>query len=363
MKSNKFTGIFVCFLMLLSVDMHAQLNLPRGSQQATVSQRIGITDIYIKYSRPSVRNREVWGKLVPYGMNDLRFGTAKESPWRAGANENTIVKFTDDVSIEGKPLKAGKYGLHMVISEDNTATIIFSKNYTAWGSFFYNPKEDALRVNVKAKTIPFVEQLTFDFTNVDATSAIASLKWEKKQIPFKIEVDVTKVVLEDIRKKLQDQPGFSRQTWEQAANFSLNNGGDLNEALVWIDKAIAGQFFSQKTFNNLSIKAQILNKLGRVEEYGKLMDEAASMANINQLNRLGYTMINAKDYARAIKYLKRNVANNPTSANAYDSLGEAYKEAGDKKNAVKALKKSLSLNPPANVKANSEKLLRELGEM
>ena len=363
MKSNNFARIFVCFLLLLSFKTYAQLNLPRGSQQATVSQRIGITDVYIKYSRPSVKNREIWGKLVPYGMNNLGFGTAKESPWRAGANENTIIKFTNDVSVEGKPLKAGKYGLHMVINKDNTATVIFSKNHTAWGSFFYEPSEDVLRVDVKTKTIPHVEQLTFDFTNVDATSAVASLKWEKKQIPFKIEVDVTNVVLDDIRKKLQDQPGFSRQTWEQAANFSLNNGGDLNEALVWINKAIAGQFFSQKTFNNLSIKARILNKLGRVEEYGKLMDEAASIANTNQLNRLGYAMINSKDYARAIKYLKRNVDNNPKSANAYDSLGEAYKAAGDKKNAVKALKKSLSLNPPANVKANSEKLLKELGEM
>ncbi|WP_408023297.1 DUF2911 domain-containing protein [Tenacibaculum sediminilitoris] len=348
---------------MLSFNLKAQLNLPRGSQLATVSQRVGITDVYIKYSRPSVKGREVWGKLVPYGMNDLRFGTAKESPWRAGANENTVIKFTNDVSVEGKPLKAGKYGLHMVINTDNTATIIFSKNHTAWGSFFYDSSEDALRVNVKTKTIPHVEQLTFDFTNVDKASTVASLKWEKKQIPFKIEVDVTNVVLEDIRKKLQSQSGFSRQTWEQAANYSLNNGGDLNEALGWVNNAIEGQFYSQKTFRNLSIKAQILNKLGRVEEYGKLMDEAASIANTNQLNQLGYAMLNAKDYPRAIKYLKKNVDNNPTSANAYDSLGEAYKAAGDKKNAVKALKKSLSLNPPANVKANSEKLLKELGEM
>ena len=363
MESNNFTRVIMCLFIMLSFNLEAQLNVPRGSQQATVSQRGGITDMYIKYSRPSVRGREVWGKLVPYGMNDLRFGTAKESPWRAGANENTVVKFTNDVAVEGKPLKAGKYGLHMIINKDNTATVIFSKNHTAWGSFFYDPSEDGLRVDVKTKAIPHVEQLTFDFTDVNATSAIASLRWGKKQVPFKIEVDVTNIVLTDIRKKLQDQPGFSRQTWEQAANFSLNNGGDLNEALGWINNAIAGQFYSQKTFRNLSIKAQILNKLGKTAEYGKLMDEAASMANTNQLNRLGYAMINAKDYARAIKYLQINVDNNPTSANAYDSLGEAYKFAGDKKKAIKALKKSLSLNPPANVKANSEKLLKELGVM
>ena len=141
----------------------------------------------------------------------------------------------------------------------------------------------------------------------------------------------------------------------------MNNGGDLNEALGWIDGAITGNFYSQKTFNNLAIKGQILNKLGKTDEYATLVDEASGMANTNQLNVLGYQMITAKDYDRAIKFFKLNVANNPENANCYDSLGEAYKISGDKKNAIKSLKKSLSLNPPANVKANSEKLLAELG--
>ena len=123
-------------------------------------------------------------------------------------------------------------------------TIIFSNNSTAWGSFFYEPSEDALRVDVKTNETSFTEQLTYNFINVDATSATAVLNWEKKQIPFKIGVDVSKIVLADIREKLQNQPGFQRQTWEQAANFALNNGGDLNEALRWIDNAIAGQFYS-----------------------------------------------------------------------------------------------------------------------
>ena len=154
-----------------------------------------------------------------------------------------------------------------------------------------------------------------------------------------------------------------RVGWEQAARFSLNNGGDLNEALVWVDKTIAGQFFSQKTFNNLALKGQILNKLGKTDEYASLLDEASGMANTNQLNNLGYQMLASKDYDRALKYFKINVENNPTNANVYDSLGEAYKTIGDKKNAVKNLKKSLSLNPTANVKANSEKLLKELGAL
>ncbi len=363
MKNNTFIKLFLCLFMTVSFSTFAQLDTPRGSQAATVSQRIGITDIYVKYSRPSVNDREIWGKLVPYGMNNLGFGTATESPWRAGANENTIIKFTDDVTIEGQALKAGKYGLHMVIHEDGKATVIFSKNHSAWGSFFYDPAEDALRVDVVTNEIPHTELLTFDFVNVDATSATAVLNWEKKQIPFKVEADVSGTVLAGIRNDLKGQKGFNRQNWEQAANFALNNNGDLNEALGWIDAAIAGQFFSQKTFNNLAIKGRIQNKLGNTQEYATLMDEASGMANTNQLNTLGYQMLTAKDYERALKYFKLNVANNPDNANCHDSLGEAYKTVGDKENAIKHLKKSLSLNPAANVKANSEKLLKELGAL
>ena len=363
MKNKTIQSIFMCLMLTLGFNTFAQLNTPRGSQQATVSQRIGITDVYIKYSRPSVNNREVWGKLVPYGMNNLGFGTAKESPWRAGANENTIIKFTDDVKIEGQPLKAGKYGFHVIVNQNDTATLIFSKDYKSWGSYFYVPENDALRVDVATNTIPHTELLTYNFIGVDATSAVAALQWEKKEIPFKIEVDVPNIVMANFREEFMGQAGFQRQNWEQAANYALNNGGDLNEALGWIDGAIAGNFYSQKTFNNLAIKGQILNKLGKTEEYAALMDEASALANKNQLNALGYQMLAAKDYDRALKFFKLNVANNPNDANSHDSLGECYKTMGDKKNAIKHLKKSLALNPPANVKANSEKLLGELGAL
>lgn len=363
MIQNHLSKLILCLILCLNSSAFAQLNVPRGSQQATVSQRVGITDISISYSRPSVNGREIWGKLVPYGMNNLGFGTAKESPWRAGADENTTIAFTHDVTIEGKNLKAGTYGLHMVIHEDGKATIIFSNNSTAWGSFFYEPSEDALRVDVQTSETPFTEQLTFNFINVGPTTATAVLNWEKKQIPFKIGVDVANVVLADMRQKLQSQSGFQRQNWEQAANFALINGGDLNEALGWIDNAIAGQFYSQKTANNLSIKARIMNKMGKTQEYTALMDEASTMASANQLNNLGYQMLATKDYERALTYFKKAAELDPTNPNVYDSLGECYKTMGDKKNAIKYLKKSLSMNPPPAVKANSEKLLAELDKM
>ena len=363
MRNNYLIKFLMCLSLTFSVNTFGQLNTPRGSQQATILQRVGITDISITYSRPSVNGREIWGKLVPYGMNNLGFGTATAAPWRAGANENTIITFTHNVEVEGKPVKAGTYGLHFEVKKDGYATLILSHDANSWGSFFYDESNDALRATVLTKIVPHKELLTFEFNTVNPTSTVASLVWEKKEIPFTIEVPVTEIVLNEFRSKSKGQLGFNRQNWEQAAQFTLNNGGDLNEALSWIDNAIAGQFYSQKTFNNVAIKAQILNKLGKKDDYATLMDEAASLANMNQLNNLGYQMLNAKDYERALKYFKQNVADNPTNANVHDSLGEAYKTIGDKKNAIKYLKKSLSLNPPANVKANSEKLLGELGAL
>ena len=165
----------------------------------------------------------------------------------------------------------------------------------------------------------------------------------------------------DIRKKLQGQDGFSRANWEQAANFSLNNGGDLNEANQWIDAAISGQFFSQKTFANQFTKSQILTKQGKIEESLKLQEALISEANVTQLNAIGYQFLTNNKVDKAIEIFKLNVKKNPTNANVFDSLGEGYKTKGDQKNAIKNYKKSLSLNPAPALKANSIKMLKELG--
>lgn len=363
MKNIKSTiGIALLFtLLLMGSTSFAQLNLPRGSQKASVSQTVGITDISIKYSRPSVKGRTIWGALVPYGMNNLGFGTAKESPWRAGADENTTISFSHEVSIDGKTLKAGTYGLHVIPFENGDATIVLSNNSTSWGSYFYNPEEDALRVNVKSKEISNVEFLTYEFSAVSPNSTMVSLKWSTKEIPFTIEVPVTKIVTKSIKQELQNSPGFSNQSWIQAANFALNNDGDLNEALKWVNASISGQFFSQKNANNLLLKSRILAKMGNKEESLIVLDEASAMANKRQLNAMGYQMLNQQNYKLALKFFKLNIKNDPKDPNSYDSLGEAYKTMGDKKNAIKNLKKALSMNPPAAVKANSEKLLKELG--
>jgi Protein of unknown function (DUF2911) len=164
---------------------HAQtvmLDLPLQSQHATVMQTIGITDITVDYHRPLVNGRQIWGKTVPYGQ-----------VWRAGANENTTITFTDPVKIEGQPLDKGTYGLH-VIPDENKWTVIFSKTSTAWGSFTYKPDEDALRVTVKPQAADFHEALTYDFDSVKPDSALVTLRWEKLAVPFKVDVAVNDIV-------------------------------------------------------------------------------------------------------------------------------------------------------------------------
>ncbi|NHF60087.1 DUF2911 domain-containing protein [Flavobacteriaceae bacterium TP-CH-4] len=337
-KYNTAMMLFFVGLLFFSTETNAQLTLPTGSQKASVTQTIGISEVTITYFRPSVRDREIWGSLVPYGMNNLGFGTAKESPWRAGANENTVITFSHDAQIEGQPLPAGTYGLHMIVNEDDSATVIFSKNSTAWGSYFYDPSEDALRVDVQTTETPHTEQLTYSFVNVEPRAAVVALDWEKKRIPFTVEFDVTNIVLTDIREKLQSSPGFNRQTWEQAANFALNNGGDLDEALGWVDAAIEGQFFSQKNFTNLAIKARILEKQGKTAAADAVMEEAMALGTVFEIHGYGRQLIAQGQKEKAMEVFKKNAKMHKGSWPVDFGLARGYAAMGNYKTALKHLK-------------------------
>src|SRR5580658_2168712 len=188
--------IAVFFQLTFTGLVHAQLTaLPdAGNKRATVSEQVGITDVTIHYNRPHVKGREgkIWGQLVPVGYVDQGFGTSKAAPWRAGANENTTIEFSTDVMVEGQPLPAGKYAF-FVAYDPSECTLIFSRNSTSWGSFFYDPQEDALRV--KIKPVPMdkeVERLRYEFTDQTENSAVIALEWEKLSFPFKVEVDYIK---------------------------------------------------------------------------------------------------------------------------------------------------------------------------
>lgn len=358
-------SVIILFMISLISPTNAQnLVQPRPvSPTAKVKQEIGLSTVALKYSRPKVtlrgsdRTDAIWGQQILYSTKKTADKEANEVVWRAGANENTIIYFSDDAKIEGKEIKAGKYGLHMLIYEGNKATIIFSSNTSSWGSFHYTKDEDVLRVDVDMIDIPKTEVLTYEFVDYGRDYTVLALSWEKKRIPMKIEFAVDDLIIADYEEQLRGSIGFGWQAYVAAANYCLQNDTHLDKANEWIDISIS----RNKNFQNMTVKAGLLDKQGKKEEADKMLDEAVAGANNNQLNNLGYQMINKGRMDKAIEYFTLNVKRNPKDPNVYDSLGEAYKMNGDNKNAEKYLKKSLSLDPPPNVKANSLRLLKEMG--
>jgi hypothetical protein len=226
------------------------MTLPRQSQRAAVMQRIGLTDITVTYHRPLVGGRKVWDGMVPYGQ-----------VWRAGANENTTVEFSDPVTIEGQALPKGIYGLHMIPAADSW-TIIFSKVSTAWGSFTYDQKEDALRVTVKPQATEFHEALAYDFDDVNGDSTLVTLRWERVAVPFRVAVADKEVTLQNIRNQLRNTAQYTWMGWDDAANYCLTAKTSLDEGLRWADRSIQ----AEERFENLITKAKLLDAMNRGAE-------------------------------------------------------------------------------------------------
>jgi len=253
-----------------------------GNKKAIVGEQIGLTKVVINYDRPGVKGREgkIWGQLVPVGYTDQGFGNSKTAPWRAGSNENTTLEFSTEVKIEGQPLPAGKYGF-FIAYDPNECTLIFSKNSTSWGSYYYNDKEDALRVKVKPfASDKLVEWLKYEFLNQTENSATIALSWERLSIPFKIEVDYVKEQLASFRRELRTEKGFIWQSWQQAAQWCLDRNVNLDEALLWADSASSRTFGGDKNFQPASTKTQILEKLGKKDEAAAVMTTALPNASI-----------------------------------------------------------------------------------
>ena len=353
-----FLGLPLLFLLLTS---HAQnITTPRTpSPAATVSQTIGISTVTVSYSRPSVKGRAIWGNLVPYGYNKQGFGAGNDAPWRAGANENTVIRLSHPARIEGQSVPAGEYGLFFVIDPDNTGEVILSKDSRSWGSFWYVPDHDLFRAKIKLNEVPMTEMLTYDFQDLTKTSAELVLNWEKKQFPVRIEFDVDAIVMANAVEELKGPVGFNWQGYASAANYALANKTNYEQAMVWIDRAVQ----INPNFNTLSTKSKLLKATGNATQSDSLMREAVAVGTENDLNQFGYQLLNDKLYDRAIEVFILNTQKHPKSANTFDSLGEAYATKSDKKNAILNFKRSLSLNPPDATRQNSEKYLKQLGAM
>jgi Tfp pilus assembly protein PilF len=321
----------------------ALLDLPRDSQHSAVTQRIGITDITISYSRPLVKGRPIWGKLVPY--NEV---------WRTGANENTTIRFTDDVSIEGKPLAKGVYALFTIPGE-NEWTVIFSKVHTAWGSFTYSQADDVLRVTVKPQTTEPQEALAFDFDDVKADSAVATLRWEKVAVPFKIDVNVHDIVQASLHNQLQGLAQYTWEGWDDAATYLLTAKYDLNEALQYEETSIR----TEPRFDNYLTKSQILEAMGRKDESETAKNQALQRATAAQLYGYGRLLQGQGKQDQAFDYFRQAAKKDPNDWVVHDGTARIYSAKGDYDNALKEIKITLA-GAPDNQKIFFEPMVKKL---
>ena len=359
------------FLLLLAAGclLRATAQIPLtvlpsgGNKKASVSERIGLTDVTIHYDRPGVKGREgkIWGQLVHTGYTDQGFGNTKAAPWRAGANENTVFHFSTPVKIEGQPLPAGHYGFFIAYGPDE-CTLIFSTNSTSWGSYYYNPAEDALRVKVKPRALnESVEWLKYEFMNQQENSAVVALSWEKLSIPFRIEVDYINEQLASFRRELRTEKGFIWQSWDQAAAWCLQRNVNLEEALRWTDSS-THNFGGEKSFTAWSTRAQLLNKLGRGAEAAAAMQKALPFGSMQEVHQYGRQLLGLKMYKEAFQVFKTNYDNYPGQFTTLMGLTRGYSGTGDFKNALKYATMALPLAPDTNNRNNVQTMIDKLKE-
>jgi tetratricopeptide (TPR) repeat protein len=348
----------------VSAQELSELSLPAGgngaSQRARVSQWIGPVEVTIDYHSPAVhfrgadRTGHIWGELVGYGMFDEGFGPSTATPWRAGANESTTIAFSDAVRIGGKELSAGRYALFLELGEKGPWTWIFS-NHPGWGSYQYDPKNDVLRVSAEPREAPFSEYLTYSFDDRLGDSATAYLQWEKKRVPFKIEVpNSDELYVERMRRELEEWPGFNYQNWQTAAQFCADRKIDLEEALVWADRAIREPFrgatIGVENFSTLQTKAAVLEAMGRESEAEEVMEKALRFPGTSsfEIYQYGSRRLAAKKNQAALDVFKLNRARHPEEKFwTFLGLARGYTALGDRKNAIANWETALANVPAA----------------
>lgn len=364
-------------LILLSNFLIAQsITLPPSgnNQKSSVTQWIGLASVTITYNSPDVtgpkgedRKGHIWGELVPYGFTDPEYGTSTSAPWRVGANENTTVTFSHDMSVNGKDIKAGTYGLFLEVTKEGPWTWIFSKDANNWGHYHYKPENDALRIIATPKEAPYTEWLTFNFDDRLLTSTVAYFQWENKRADFKIELpDFYDLYVEKIRGELKGEVmGFSSQQWMDAANFCADHKVNLDEALQWADYAITGRYIGSEDFSSLQTKAHVLNAMGKAEEAEQLMTKAINLptTTVQAIHHYGRSLLAAGKNQKALEIFKLNQQKFPKEKFTTSvGLARGYTAVGDKKNAIKYWEIALK-NLPADQQPAKEIYVAELKKL
>ena len=245
--------LLAAIFIVTLVSAQTQLRIPRISQPAKISQTIGLSDVSISYHRPGVKGREIWGNVVKY-----------DEVWRAGANEPTLITFSDDVTIDGKKLGAGTYRFVVIPSKTGDWALIFNTETKNWGTV-YEAKYDSLKIMVKPETASQEEWMSFSFTDLTPASARVVLAWEKIRLSFKFEINILA--------KLQASVG-NWQLLNNAARFALDNKMYLEEGLAWVERSIA----LDKNARNLQTKAELLALTGKTDNAIATAEEAVKIA-------------------------------------------------------------------------------------
>ncbi|HEY4766166.1 MAG TPA: DUF2911 domain-containing protein [Candidatus Sulfotelmatobacter sp.] len=325
-------SLFCWFMATISGVSPAQsfvLDLPAASQRAEVAQRIGLTEITIHYHRPLANDRKIWNGLVPYGK-----------VWRAGANENTTITFSDPVLIAGKPLDKGTYGLHMVPNAEEW-TIIFSKNSTSWGSFTYDPAEDALRVTAKPQAADLHNALTYEFDELQPNSAVVQLEWEKIAVPFTVSVDVHDLVQASLKQQLRELSQYTWISWDDAANYLLTEKIALNDALKYADTSIE----NEDRYENEITKSKVLTALNRKDEAATAQRKALDLASPLQMHMFARQLQGQKRTDEAFAIYRENAKKHPDQWFVHTGLARMYCAQGKFDDAVKEMKAALATGP------------------
>ena len=360
----------VVLALLLALPATAQLTTPPSgdNQKESVTQFIGPVEVTIDYSSPDVhsptgedRRGKIWGNLVPWGFTDDAFGTCTECPWRAGANENTVLTVSHDVEVEGKKLPAGSYGLFFAPGP-NEWTLILSKNHTSWGHYTYDPAEDALRVTVKPQKSEYHEWLTYEFTDRKPDQATVALKWEDLQVPFTISVpNITDIYLTTIKNELRSAPGFQWQNWNAAARYALN-AKRLDDALAFANNAIGLQFIGQENYTTLTTLADILAARGMTAEARATRDRAFNhpTATPIQLHMYARQQLAQGNKDEAVRVWQLNAKRYPNQWPVNVGLMRAYSALGRYKDALRYARLALPQAPDEVNRKNIEDSIKKL---
>jgi hypothetical protein len=341
-----------------------------GNERQTVIQTIGLVRVSVDYSSPHVhsplgedRKGKIWGELVPYGMASLGYGTCGDQcPWRGGANENTVFTTSQDIKVGGKPLPAGSYGLHFIPGKDEW-TVIFSRNSTSWGSFFYDVKEDALRIQAKPEAGEYHEVLAYEFPERREDQATLALRWENLSLPIPITVDnADQLYVDTMRRELRSAQGFTWENFVAAADFCRQRKINLEEAQGWAQKAADPAQAGQENFTTLVLLSQLQTLNGHPADGARTMERALNhpTAQATDLHIYGRQLLADKKPEEALKVFQLNVKRHPDVWPVHVGLARGYAGVNRYKEAVAEAKIGLTQAPSEAARNATKNLIQQL---